>query len=81
MKPATDVGLTWWGHASATVELGRVRVVVSAAVADLRRIIDGLRPPALDEVGLAGAIRDRLLPLIFIAPAVLMPGSAWQHNK
>jgi signal transduction histidine kinase len=47
----------------AAEQLSRVRVVVSAAVADLRRIIDGLRPPALDEVGLAGAIRDRLLPL------------------
>lgn len=44
-------------------QLGRVRAVVSAAVDDLRRIIDGLRPPALDEVGLVGAIRDRLLTL------------------
>lgn len=47
----------------AAEQLSRVRVVVSAAVDDLRRIIDGLRPPALDEVGLVGAIRDRLLPL------------------
>jgi two-component system, NarL family, sensor kinase len=47
----------------AAEQLRRVRVVVSAAVADLRRIIDGLRPPALDEVGLVAAIRDRLFPL------------------
>ncbi|MBO3751717.1 sensor histidine kinase [Streptosporangiaceae bacterium NEAU-GS5] len=47
----------------AAEQLGRVRAVVSAAVDDLRRIIDGLRPPALDEVGLVGAIRDRLLTL------------------
>jgi two-component system, NarL family, sensor kinase len=47
----------------AAEQLSRVRVVVSAAVADLRRIIDGLRPPALDEVGLVAAIRDRLFPL------------------
>jgi signal transduction histidine kinase len=47
----------------AAEQLGRVRVVVSAAVADLRRIIDGLRPPALDEVGLVGALRDRLFTL------------------
>jgi two-component system NarL family sensor kinase len=47
----------------AAEQLGRVRVVVSAAVDDLRRIIDGLRPPALDEVGLVEAIRDRLLAL------------------
>jgi signal transduction histidine kinase len=44
-------------------QLSRVRVVVSAAVDDLRRIIDGLRPPALDEVGLVEAVRDRLLRL------------------
>jgi two-component system, NarL family, sensor kinase len=47
----------------AAEQLSRVRVVVSAAVTDLRRIIDGLRPPALDEVGLVEAIRDRLLSL------------------
>jgi signal transduction histidine kinase len=47
----------------AAEQLNRVRVVVSAAVADLRRIIDGMRPPALDEVGLVAAIRDRLLTL------------------
>ncbi len=47
----------------AAEQLSRVRVVMSAAVVDLRRIIDGLRPPALDEVGLVGAIRDRLFAL------------------
>jgi signal transduction histidine kinase len=29
------------------------------AVADLRRIVYGLRPPALDELGLAGALQDQ----------------------
>jgi two-component system, NarL family, sensor kinase len=49
---------------SATTEqLRRVRAVVSDAVDDLRRIIDGLRPPALDEVGLVAAVRDRVLRL------------------
>ncbi|WP_165449605.1 sensor histidine kinase [Krasilnikovia cinnamomea] len=47
----------------AAEQLSRVRIVVSAAVDGLRRIIDGLRPPALDEVGLVAAIRDGLLPL------------------
>jgi signal transduction histidine kinase len=47
----------------ASEQLGRVRLVVSAAVDDLRRIIDGLRPPALDEVGLVEAVRDRILSL------------------
>jgi signal transduction histidine kinase len=44
----------------AAEQLSRVRAVVSAAIDDLRRIIDGLRPPALDEVGLVEAIRDRM---------------------
>ena len=37
-----------------------------AAVADVRRIVRGLRPPALDDLGLAGALRahaDTLAPL------------------
>ena len=29
---------------------------VAAAVADVRRLVDGLRPPAIDEMGLAAAI-------------------------
>ena len=32
---------------------------IRVAVADVRRIVDDLRPPALDELGLAGAIRQR----------------------
>jgi signal transduction histidine kinase len=30
-----------------------------AALADVRRLVDNLRPPALDELGLAGALRQR----------------------
>ena len=30
-----------------------------AALADVRRIVDDLRPPALDELGLVGALRQR----------------------
>jgi signal transduction histidine kinase len=43
--------------------LAEVHDEVRAAVADVRRLVDGLRPPALDELGLVGAIRrqaDRL---------------------
>jgi signal transduction histidine kinase len=54
----------------AAEQLGRVRVVVSAAVDDLRRIIDGLRPPALDDIGLIEAIRDRMLPLSDGGPCI-----------
>ncbi len=32
---------------------------IRAAVADVRRIVDDLRPPALDELGLGGALRQR----------------------
>ena len=38
---------------------------VTTAVADIRRLVHDLRPPALDDVGLLGAVRqqaDRLLP-------------------
>ena len=31
-----------------------------AAMADLRRLVDGLRPPSLDQVGLVGAIREQV---------------------
>jgi signal transduction histidine kinase len=30
-----------------------------SAVADVRRLVHGLRPPALDELGLIGALRER----------------------
>jgi signal transduction histidine kinase len=32
---------------------------VRAALADIRRLVDGLRPPALDELGLLGAIEQQ----------------------
>ncbi len=44
------------GAEAAAVELG---VELRAAVADIRRLVHGLRPPALDELGLVGAIRQR----------------------
>ncbi len=37
--------------------LAELKAEVSAAVDDVRRLVDGLRPPALDELGLVGAIR------------------------
>ena len=39
--------------------LGRLTAETQQAVTDLRRIVYGLRPPALDELGLAGALRDQ----------------------
>jgi signal transduction histidine kinase len=43
--------------------LVELRAEIGTAIADIRRLVEGLRPPALDEVGLVGAIRlaaDRL---------------------
>jgi signal transduction histidine kinase len=39
--------------------VARLRTEVGLAVEDVRRILDGLRPPALDELGLTGALRQR----------------------
>jgi signal transduction histidine kinase len=36
----------------------RLRAGVATTVRDVRRIVEGLRPPALDELGLAGALRQ-----------------------
>jgi len=37
---------------------------IRATVGEIRRLIHGLRPPALDELGLAGAVRDRVAQLM-----------------
>jgi signal transduction histidine kinase len=45
---------------------------IRATVGEIRRLIHGLRPPALDELGLAGAVRDRAAQLMRrqgVAPA------------
>jgi signal transduction histidine kinase len=39
-------------------------------VTDVRRIVYGLRPPALDELGLAGSLREEVGRLQFEAPAL-----------
>lgn len=39
--------------------LGDLRRDTRAALADVRRLVDDLRPPALDELGLLGALRQR----------------------
>jgi len=48
---------------SADEGLLTLRSGITATIADVRRIVEGLRPPALDELGLAGALTllaDRL---------------------
>jgi two-component system, NarL family, sensor kinase len=39
--------------------LGELRTEVSSAIAEIRRLVDGLRPPALAEVGLVEALRQQ----------------------
>ncbi|MEZ5093127.1 sensor histidine kinase [Nocardioides sp.] len=39
--------------------LGEIRDETRAAVTEVRRVVDDLRPPAIDEVGLVGALRQR----------------------
>jgi signal transduction histidine kinase len=39
--------------------LGEARAEVKDAIAEVRRLVDDLRPPAIDEGGLLGAIRQR----------------------
>jgi signal transduction histidine kinase len=42
----------------ADEHLLRLRTGIQATVVDVRRIVEGLRPPALDELGLAGAVEE-----------------------
>lgn len=44
--------------ASADELLERLRADTTAAIAEVRRLVEGLRPPALDELGLLGAVRQ-----------------------
>jgi signal transduction histidine kinase len=45
--------------AAAAELLDAARAEIQAAVADVRRLVYDLRPPALDELGLAGALREQ----------------------
>jgi signal transduction histidine kinase len=45
---------------AAEREIADLREELRSAVAEVRRLVQGLRPPALDELGLAGALRARL---------------------
>ena len=43
--------------AAAEVLAGELRTELRTAIADIRRLVHGLRPPALDELGLVGALQ------------------------
>jgi signal transduction histidine kinase len=46
---------------SADVIALEIRAELKSAIGDIRRLVHGLRPPALDELGLVGALRQRAL--------------------
>jgi signal transduction histidine kinase len=48
--------------------LGRLKTETQRAVTDVRRIVYGLRPPALDEFGLVGSLREEVGRLQYEAP-------------
>jgi signal transduction histidine kinase len=58
------------GHPELQELLGRLKAETQRAVTDVRRIVYGLRPPALDELGLAGSLREEVGRLQFEAPAL-----------
>ena len=47
-------------HVAADTLLGELENDIEAALQDIRRLVYNLRPPALDELGLAGAIREQI---------------------
>ena len=49
--------------ASAARQLALTHSQVESAIADIRRLVEGLRPPALDELGLLTAIRHQVTAL------------------
>ena len=48
---------------AADALLARLRADTTAAIAEVRRLVEGLRPPALDELGLLGAVRQHAATL------------------
>jgi signal transduction histidine kinase len=49
--------------AAADALLEKLRADTTAAIAEVRRLVEGLRPPALDELGLLGAVRQHAASL------------------
>ena len=48
---------------AAVEDLHAIRDDIKAAVADVRRLVEGLRPPAVDDLGLGPAVRQAVLGL------------------
>lgn len=56
----------------AAAEVAALREDLRATVLEVRRVVEGLRPPALDELGLAGALRQALQRLTVSTPVIVM---------
>jgi signal transduction histidine kinase len=59
-------------HEAARRLVGEARTQTAAAVADVRRLVYGLRPPALDELGLVRALGAFLTDLSAPGPRVVL---------
>ncbi|HEU0237327.1 MAG TPA: sensor histidine kinase [Candidatus Limnocylindrales bacterium] len=59
MRAETAAALGPTDPLAAERELAKLRAEVGGALAEIRRLVDALRPPALDELGLVGAIRQQ----------------------
>ncbi len=57
MRAEVAADLVAGDPAGAARVLGELRGEVHGALSDIRRLVDALRPPALDELGLVGAIQ------------------------
>jgi two-component system NarL family sensor kinase len=62
--------------AAADRQLASIRSSTEDAIKEIRRLVDGLRPPALDELGLVAALRQHAsgLPLPVTVSAGDLPG-------
>jgi signal transduction histidine kinase len=60
--------------------LGRLKAETQRAVTDVRRIVYGLRPPALDEFGLVGSLCEEVARLQHEAPALMVTLDAPDEN-
>jgi signal transduction histidine kinase len=58
------------GQPALTELLGKLKAETQRAVTDVRRIVYGLRPPALDDFGLIGSLREEVGRLKYEAPAL-----------
>jgi signal transduction histidine kinase len=60
LKAETAKALLATDSDGAARQLGELSEEIRATVLDVRRVVEGLRPPALDELGLAGACRQAI---------------------